>query len=50
MLGPGGEVAKLTIISIIRKPHLRANQEDFPVVYYDTTVVNHVLMNDRPVA
>lgn len=48
MLGPGREISKFAIVSIVRHPHLRANQENLRIVYDDPAVVSHALVNDGP--
>lgn len=48
MLHPWREPAKLPIVSVVRHPHFRSNEQDLPVVNDDTAVVDHVLVGDRP--
>ena len=48
MFLPRCEVAHLTIVAIVCKPHLWSNQEDFTVVDDDATVVIDVLVDNGP--
>ena len=48
MLLPGGEVSHLPIVPVIRKPHLRADEENLVVVNDDTAVVDDVLVRYGP--
>jgi hypothetical protein len=48
VLHPRCEVTKFTIIAVIREPHLRADKEDFLVMYDDPAIVNYVLVHNRP--
>ena len=49
VLHPRGEVAQLPVVSIVRQPHLWANVKDLVVVDDHTTVVDDVLVDDRPI-
>ena len=48
MLLPSGEVSHLAIVPVIRKPHLRADEENLVVVNDDTAVVDDVLVRYGP--
>ena len=45
---PLREVAHLAVIPVIRQPHFWPNEEDLTVVDDNSTVVDDVLVNDRP--
>lgn len=49
MLRPRCEVPHLTIITVIGKPHLRADKQNLSVVYDDPAVIDYVLVYDWPV-
>ena len=48
MFHPRREVPHLPVVSVVREPHLWANVQDLASVDNDSTVVDDVLMNDRP--
>ena len=48
MFLPWREKSQFTIIAVISKPHLWSNHEDFLVVNDDSTVIDDVLVSDRP--
>jgi hypothetical protein len=48
MFCPWREVAHLAVIPVIRQPHFWPNEEDLTVVDDNSTVVDDVLVNDRP--
>lgn len=48
MLHPWSEVPHLSVVAVVREPHLRADVEDLPAVDDDSAVVDHILMHDRP--
>jgi len=45
---PRSEVPQLAIIPIIGKPHLWAYKQNLLVMNNDTTIVDHVLVNNGP--
>jgi hypothetical protein len=47
-LGPGSEISKLAIVAVVGKPHFRANENDFLVVYDHAAIVNDILVSDWP--
>jgi hypothetical protein len=49
MLHPGSKVPHLAVVAIVGEPHLGTNEQDLPIVYNDTAVVNHVLVHHGPV-
>ena len=49
MSSPGSKVTEFAIIPVIGQPHLRTNEENFLVVNDDSTVVDHILVDYRPV-
>lgn len=49
MLHPRRKPPQLAVITIVRHPHLRADEEDLSVVNNNTAVVDDVLVNHRPV-
>lgn len=46
---PWREVTKLSIVPVIRHPHLRPDMQDFVIVDDDSTIVDHVLVDHRPI-
>lgn len=48
MFCPSREVAHLTVISVVRQPHLWPNKENLTIMDDDSAVIDDVLMNDRP--
>ena len=49
MLGPRRKVSKLTVVSIVRHPHLGADKEDFSVMDDNPAIVDDALVNHRPI-
>ena len=48
MFHPRSKIAQLSIVSVIRKPHLRPNEKDLAVVNNHSTIVDYVLVNNGP--
>ena len=48
MLLPRGEIAHLSVVTIICKPHLWADEDDLTVMNNDSTIVVYVLVNNWP--
>ena len=47
---PRCEVSHLSVIPIVREPHLGADQQDLFVVHDHPAVVDHILVRDWPVS
>lgn len=45
---PRCEKPKLSVVTIIRQPHFRANEKYLFIVDDDTAVVNHIFVRHRP--
>jgi len=48
MFHPRSKIAQLSIVSVIRKPHLRSNEKDLAVVNNHSAIVDDILVNDGP--
>ena len=48
MFCPWREVAHLAVIPVVRQPHFWTNEEDLTVMDDNSTVIDDILVNDRP--
>ena len=48
VLHPRREPSQLTIVSVIRQPHLWADEQNFSVVNDNPAIVDYILVCDRP--
>ncbi len=48
MLRPRREKTQLTIITVVGKPHLRADEQNFLVVDNNSAIVDDVLVHNGP--
>ena len=45
---PRSEIPELTVVPVIREPHLWSNKQYFAIMYNNAAVVYDVFMDDRP--
>lgn len=44
---PGGEIPHLSVVSIVRQPYLRSNEEELAIMDEHAAVIAHVTVSDR---
>ena len=48
MLCPWRKIPQLAIVAVISQPHLRANEQNLPIVDDDPAIVYHILVYHGP--